>query len=198
MKKMVCFLLLFLCVTAQRAWAFSDVDGLWCETIVNEGEKEGLWVGDGTLFLPEQPATRAEAVALLFRLSGEDGSDGTFLDVPPTVWYAPAMGWAQQKGIVAGEGGKAYGDRPLVREELWAMAARWAKAEESEVWQAAADGELLSPWAKTGASWCLKHHLISENDYDCIYPRNTISRGEMAVFFWQYRQVLGQEGTEQE
>ncbi len=194
MKKIIGALFLFLLLGVQPVWAFSDTEGLWCEEVLDQGAQAGYWVGDGTAFFPQRMATRAEAAAIFFRIAQAEGAEAPFWDVPKEAWYAPAMGWAAQAGVLAGTEGQALPLQPIRREELWAMAGRLAGAEENDIWQVAADGALLSAWARNGAGWCIRHHLISENEFACIYPQQTITRGELAVFFWQYQREMEQEG----
>ena len=190
MKKIIGIFLIFLLLRPQPVWAFSDTEDLWCEEVIDLGVQAGYWVGEGETFAPQRMATRAEAVAIFYRMAQGEGAAAPFSDVPEGAWYAQAMGWAAQSGILAGEGGQALPQQPIRREELWTMAGRFVGAEETDVWQVASDGALLSPWAKAGTGWCLRQHLISENDFACLYPQQTMTRGELAVFFWQFGQRL--------
>ena len=56
-------------------------------------------MGDGT-FLPEGTLSRAMMVQLLYNLEGQ----ASFTDVKDDSWYAAAVSWAADKGLVQGYG----------------------------------------------------------------------------------------------
>ena len=79
----------------------------------------------GAGFDPEDPLTRAEAVAYLYRYMMLDGKDGdkletaeTFSDVPADAEYYDAVSWAVSHGITNGTGGGAFSpDNAVSREQ---------------------------------------------------------------------------------
>lgn len=83
---------------------------------------------DGT-FRPDNHLSRAELAALLARVSGDAGKDGTvvhFSDVTSVAWYADAVQKLARQGIIGGYAdGSFRGDRAVTRAEFVAMLAKW-------------------------------------------------------------------------
>lgn len=68
---------------------------------------------------PAQGTTRAQYVTLLYQAAGapEVTARITFTDVAPDADYAPALAWAEERGILLGDpGGAFYPDRAITGE----------------------------------------------------------------------------------
>lgn len=116
-----------------RKVAFADVDGgeAWADC-VRYMAYQGILGGAGTeTFRPEGLATRAAVTAAMFRMSGEDAPEyaGTYEDVQAEDWFAGALAWALEAGVLEGaftETGAFAPQRPVTRVELAVMLARHA------------------------------------------------------------------------
>ena len=71
---------------------------------IRDSYEAGLMTGTGErTFSPGAPATRAMLVTILYRLAGEPAAEGGgFTDVSASAYYASAVAWASQNGIVEG------------------------------------------------------------------------------------------------
>ena len=71
-------------------------------------------------FAPDRPCTRAQAVAVLYRIAGSPAvSGGSFADVDAKAYYADAVSWAVQEGITSGVGRDKFGpDAPCTRAQI--------------------------------------------------------------------------------
>ena len=67
-------------------------------------------------------------VAILWRLEGAPAAGGSgFADVASQMYYAPAVAWAEENGIVTGISESEFApDRAITREELAAILYRYA------------------------------------------------------------------------
>lgn len=86
-------------------------------------------VGDGR-FNPKGTVTRAEAAAVLYRLSGSPAVTGTasFPDVAAGAWYAEYVTWAASTGIIEGyPDGTFRPNETVSSEHLDLMFSRYAK-----------------------------------------------------------------------
>lgn len=96
-----------------------------------------------TRFGGEERATRAMAVAMLWRLAGEPepmGESG-FTDVEEGWYYAPAVAWAEKAGLVRGFGdGTFQPQEGLTRGQLATLLDRWAPQGEWAAFRADAQG----------------------------------------------------------
>ncbi|WP_317855109.1 S-layer homology domain-containing protein [Chakrabartyella piscis] len=89
-------------------------------------------------FAPDHNITRAETVAMFARLLTEKMYENTvypssFIDITGDEWYANAVGYMEQFGIVSGyENNTFRGSQSITRAEFAAIASRFDELEESE------------------------------------------------------------------
>ena len=122
-------LVLSLCTSAYAAvedTGFSDVAAdAWYTEFVVYCRNNGLMTGtSGTTFSPDTPTTRAMMATILYRLAGSPAVSGTdgYTDTQPGAWYADAVLWAGQNGVVSGYGDGLFGTNdPLTREQMATM-----------------------------------------------------------------------------
>ena len=84
-------------------------------------EPGGSNVVDVDLFALDQPCTRAQIIFLLWRAAGspEPKAMSSFVDVPADAYYAKAVAWAVETGIVAGTSETTFGsDDPCTRAQI--------------------------------------------------------------------------------
>ena len=84
-------------------------------------EPGGSNVVDADLFALDQPCTRAQITFLLWRAAGspEPKAMSSFVDVPADAYYAKAVAWAVETGIVAGTSETTFGsDDPCTRAQI--------------------------------------------------------------------------------
>ena len=148
-------------------WFFADVPAeSWFYEPVRDAVALGLFEGSSPiLFSPETQMTRAMAVTVLHRLSGEPVPAETagFTDVPRGTWYAAAADWALESGVSDGMGGGRFApNAKITREQFITMLCRCAGAEsaESAALTAFADSDAVSPWARDAMAWAVDSGLI--------------------------------------
>ncbi len=90
------------------------------------GDYSGIPGWQGSDFLPAQPVTRAEFVALLLNVLGiQARASAPFSDVPPTSWYAGVVGEAYSLGLVNGTSATTFSPAAvLTRADLAALLVR--------------------------------------------------------------------------
>ena len=112
---------------------FEDVKGTdWFFDDVIYVYDKGLMKGTGTspmLFSPNASLTRGMIVTILYRLEGEPGVGdlaSPFGDVADGQWYADAVKWASDTGIVTGYGSGAFGPGDnITRQDLAVILMRY-------------------------------------------------------------------------
>jgi hypothetical protein len=114
--------------------------------------------------------SRGAAALLLARLAGaelESSAAGSFTDVKPGDYYAAAVDWANQSGIVQGTGdGRFEPKAPVTREQLAVMMIRLS---DSLKWSlpanggsaAFADQQTISPYAVEAAAAAVQAGILS-------------------------------------
>ena len=110
---------------------FADVSpNAWYFEAVSFVYDKGLMEGTSNYaFSPDAALSRGMLAAILYRMAGSPEVSGysTFGDVPTTAYYAKAIAWAQDHGIVTGVSAESYKpDSPVTREQLVAILSRYA------------------------------------------------------------------------
>lgn len=192
-------------VTVIDAKVFQDVPAdAWYAQVVDQAAKNGYMGGyAGTkLFGPNDKITRAQVACVLFNMAGgdyntdNDNSDSSnygyvsFDDVKPGAYYAKAVAWAKDAGVVNGFAGtNNFGpDQVVTREQFACMLWNYANAMLSptvkDVDVAAAlaskpDGAKVSGWAREGVAWAVQNKVMGNGGV--IDPLATVTRAETAA-----------------
>lgn len=139
----------------------------------------------GGSFLPDGSLTRAEAAAMLARLS-EDFKENTaypnpFTDVPAGEWYANYVGFAASKGLITGyEDDSFRGDSNITRGEFAAMIARFVGLAPAADMTGYPFTDGQGHWAQGYILALHKAGMIAGYEDDSFRPDASISRAEAA------------------
>lgn len=85
---------------------FQDIHGHWAECQMTWAQETGILTGtSSTTLSPDDTATRAMAVTVLYRYAGSPAVEGTsgFADVPADAYYADGVAWCVQAGLITGK-----------------------------------------------------------------------------------------------
>ena len=154
--------------------------------------EHGLMIGDGDgTFRPDGSLTRAEMVQVLYNWAGKPEVTGNspFSDVPSDEWYAKAVIWAANGGVVNGIGeGKFAPEDSVTREQLAAMLYRYAgEPETSGVLTDFADGDAVSEYAVNAVKWAVQHDILrGDGTPRSLRPTDGIKRSEVAAMLHRY------------
>ena len=146
--------------------------------------------------------TRGQVAIVLFRMAGqvEKAADSTttyptkFSDVEADAYYAQAVQWASDAGIVTGFDGTTE-FRPndtVTREQFATMLARYAKLKGADTAADEAsladysDGAKVSDWAKGYVAWAVEAGVMGKNT-DMLWAGNDVSRAEVAAMAVRYQ-----------
>lgn len=175
---------------------FRDVPAShWAHEFVAEmavkGFIKGKPVGPELLFGPDDNVTRAEFVTILARMSREALPSGgkassKFGDIMADAYYAPAVAWAADAGVVMGTGGNAFSpDRPISRQEIATMIYRYATYKRIALSGSAApasfsDADLIAAYAKDAVSSMQQAGVINGYGDGSFRPLGYTTRAETA------------------
>lgn len=171
-----------------RAITFPDVTpGTPEADCISFAAHRGLLRGveDG-LFDPDGMVTRAMAVTVLFRMSGEEAPAGrSFSDVSPEDWFAQAAAWAAKTGIATGyEDGTFRPYLTVTRTQLSALLYRMAAYEDGKDYSAVLsryqDGGKVPDYGRESMAWALENRLFAGMVSDTIYPELSVTRAQFA------------------
>jgi|GEM_PF-6895545 len=170
---------------------FTDVNaGDWFYGAVQYVHERGIMQGTSTTtFAPNVTLTRAQVVAILFRMhngraaSAEDARSHSFTDVPNN-WSTPYIAWAYQNNIVDGVGsGRFAPDNQMTREQLTTVMHRYA----SDLgYDLSVSPHVVTPagtsnWAQTYMRWAVHNNFISAEN-----PTGAASRADTANFVYRF------------
>ncbi len=177
----------------------------------------GIMAGSSTenVFMPEEDISRGQAAVILYRMATGDTSavppfegQTPFSDVAGDSYYAHAITWAYDSGVVTGdkdleglETGMFRPDDPVSRAELATMIARladllgvYAPVPADEAFSGLQSVDLIPGFAYDAMAWCACYGIITGSEaYDPpdLLPNNSAKRCEVAkVATVLYRDIL--------
>ena len=174
---------------------FADLtSGSWYYDGVRCALENGLMTGTSArTFAPDRPVTRAMLVTILWRLAGEPyGRVSPFEDVLPGSWYAQAVSWAYDKGIVTGVTATSFQPgAPVTREQLCAILCRYAaltgkNTAASVSLDAFTDRAQVSAYAEASVRWALQAGLLTGVGDGRLAPRSGATRAQLAVLLQRF------------
>lgn len=169
----------------------------WAHEGIDFAVQNGLFHGmDESHFAPDMPMSRAMLVTVLWRSVGSPkAEDAGFADVDSNQWYAEAVNWAAQNGIVNGIGeGRFDPDGLLTREQLAAILYRFDGAEDAaqgsdSIFAPFADRAQISLWAEKALQWAVQTGLISGTTVEntlLLDPQGQATRAQVATILMRY------------
>lgn len=180
---------------------FIDVkDTAWYHDDVYYCVEKGLMKGTGEdTFAPEITTSRAMIATILWRLAGEPGAKAAtaYPDCAADSWYAPAVAWGTETGVVKGYGSGSFGpEDPITREQLALMLCRYAKAQGMDV-SAGGDTNILSykdfgeagEWAVEALQWAAGAGIVNGKPGGLLDPKGEVTRAEAAAMLRRFCQL---------
>ena len=191
-------------IRVSTAKLFTDVPvSHWSYKFIMGLTDKGIITGrTATQFAPDSTITRAEFSMILAKAAGADLT-GTrangFVDVKSEDWFASAVAWAKEAGIVSGykNSDGTYSFRPsdvILRQDMAVMIQNFLLMQNGEglatTKEAIAfkDEAEIASYAKTAVASMQKAGIINgvQRGEDAFFlPRNTATRAEAAVMIWQ-------------
>lgn len=165
--------------------------GAWYYTEVRQAIEKGLLRGLGNkAFAPNDAMTRAMVVQVLYQMAGKPtgSAPADFADVSADAWYANAVAWAVQKGVVQGVSADSFvPDAAMTRQDLAAVLWRYAGSPETTSdLSEFDDGDHAAPYAETAMAWMVEQGCLQGSD-GCLQPSKTASRAETAAILLRYK-----------
>ncbi len=176
----------------RNAWYHSAVDYVIVNNLM------GSTSSSAKLFAPNNTVSRAMVATILWRQAGQPAAEGTksFPDVQAGTWYADAVAWCGETGIINGYGNGNFGPNdPITREQLAALLRRYAEKQLHQDVSAQADldrfsdGASISGWAKADMAWAVSLELIRGKDTSAtpaLAPLDQASRAELAQILQRF------------
>ena len=164
----------------------------WYKDAVQYAYDNGLMTGvSATEFAPEQTTTRAMIVSILARLEGVESAQAAgFADVDDNDWYATAVNWAANVGVVNGyEDNTFKPNTAITREQLAAILMNYAAYKGEDVSNRAdLDNYTDQPstWAQEAMQWAVAEKLITGVTNDELQPQGNATRAQVAAILQRF------------
>ena len=164
----------------------------WYKDAVQYAYDNGLMTGvSATEFAPEQTTTRAMIVSILARLEGVTTAEAAgFADVNDNDWYATAVNWAANVGVVNGyEDNTFQPNTAITREQLAAILMNYAAYKGEDVSNRADLGNYTdqpSTWAEEAMQWAVAEGLISGVTNTELQPQGNATRAQVAAILQRF------------
>lgn len=169
---------------------FLDIRTHWAKSAIESAVAKGLFAGTSpTTFHPDQAMNRAMLVTVLYRMEKEPTAEGDgkrFADVPAGAYYAKAVAWASDKGIVAGYSETHFGpEDTITREQLAVILNRYAtykgyNTSKTADLAAFQDADQISEWARVPVQWANVMKLLNGRTSTTLAPKGSATRAEVA------------------
>ena len=179
---------------------FADVgEDRWSASAIKYAVDHGYMngVGEGK-FDPAGPLTRAMVATVLWRREGSPvpTAPSGFSDVPAGAWYADAVAWAKEAGVVNGMTETTFAPNAFItREQLATMLFRFSSTAPVSVPERAdltpfSDDEKASGWARESLEWAVEAGLINGTDGNRLLPSGNATREQFASIIERYDGVF--------
>ncbi len=194
----IAFLLSVLCFSCLAgssgvlAASYTDTNH-WAKNSIDYVTGEGWFTGiTDTTFEPNTPMTRGMFVTVLARFAEADTSTAglsSFDDVKSTSYYAPAVSWAYNNGIVLGVSEDMFcPNEEISREEAAVMLSRFIEATNKTLSirndiSIYSDEDDISDWAYDDAYEMQKYGILVGDVNNKFNPAKSFTRAEAAVVF---------------
>ena len=182
--------------TPEETVAFADVDAAdWYYDSVNYVVENKLMNGiTENEFGPDVLLTRGMLVTMLYRNAGEPATNRSipFADIDMGMYYANAVIWAQQNGIVSGVTETEFAPNAnITREQIAAIMFRYAQykgmnaitMEENLHFE---DSDEIFEYAVTSMNWAVGTGLMKGKTETTINPKDNATRAEIATILQRF------------
>ena len=174
---------------------FADVHhGDWFYEAVEYCASRGFMAGtDNGIFSPNVALSRAMVAQILYAMENKPAGapGGKFSDVPDSAWFAAAVNWCAQAGVVAGmDDGTFAPDANVTREQLATMLCSYTRYKGKDASPNGnidqfSDVGLVSFWAVDNIKWAVGHGIMAGKDGNVIDPTGNATRAEMAQMIYR-------------
>ena len=189
-------------------WPFADAaPTAWYHDGVHYCIEKGLMHGiSADKFLPDGSVTRAQLAAILWRLEGNPApvSAAGFSDVADGAWYAGAVRWAADSGVVKGYAdGRFRPNDAVTREQMATLLYRFAGYKGYDVSIGGdtnilrfTDGAAVSGYAVPAMRWACGSGMvcgIAQKGGMLLAPRDTTTRAQAATLIMRFQSAFAKE-----
>ena len=175
---------------------FYDVDkNAWYAEDVKYVVENGIFNGvEKNSFAPNKKLTRAMLVTVLYRMAGEPATNRSipFGDIDMGAYYASAVSWAKQNGIVTGITENEFSPNAnITREQIASIIFRYAQYKGMDAMTLEEnlhfnDNDEISEYAVSAMNWAVGRGLINGKTETTLNPKDNVTRAEIAAILHRF------------
>jgi M6 family metalloprotease-like protein len=137
-------------------------------------------------FSPNEPVTRGQAAAFLWRMEDEQPAAAhSFTDVVAS-WQQGAVSWMNEQGITTGTSANTFSPSDtLTRGQMAALLHRMA--DQPAPAKNHPFGDIERPWQQAPVSWLAESGITTGTSPTEFSPESPVTRGQMATFLYRYK-----------
>lgn len=169
-----------------RDWFYQAVDQVYALGVL-KGDNNGN-------FRPQSNITRGEFAQAIANSQQADLSNYTgtsFLDVSEGDWFAPAVAWVKEKGLMSGAGDYFRPKDSITREEICVVLYNLTRTLSGGQLEDAPennfpDKEQIASWARKAVNYCAQQQVVMGDSNGNFNPKSSARRCEVATIFVRY------------
>ena len=113
--------------------------------------------------------------------------DTGFSDVAADAWYADAVLWASQRGVISGYGNNLFGTNdPVTREQIATILWRYAGSPSADAGQDFADESEIASYAAAAVDWARANGVVSGVDGNRFLPGSNATRAQVSAILHRF------------
>lgn len=170
---------------AEDDWFYDAVEYVFQKNLMTGVSEE--------TFSPGAVTQRAMIITVLHRMEGAPVTQAApFPDVELGEWYADAVSWGADSGVIKGYEDGSFGPgEAITREQIAAILYRYASLKGYATDARAdlsgyADAGLVGDYALEAMQWAVASELINGVDAERLSPLDAASRGQMAALLMRF------------
>ena len=181
-------------------------DSHWCASYIQDATERNITSGTGGgYFSPNQPVTRAMMLVMLSHLyKNANGNavingEAAFSDVTKDAWYAEAIHWAADLGIVAGyTDGSFKPNDPITRQQVATILYNYAMimgydtsaGENADIFQYS-DAFMIAEYAIPGMKWANEAGIMTGHGNGTLDPCGQATRAHTVKMLMSAMDAFG-------
>ncbi len=166
----------------------------YTDYVISKGLMQGY--GDGT-FRPDADMSRAMLIQVLYNLEGRPTIVGKdpYTDTDDDSWYADAVLWGTEIGLINGYGNDKFGPHdPVTREQMAVIFYRYSAVKGYSLTEGNydhfSDKDAVSSYAEAAMRWAVGNGLILGMSENTLCPRGNTSRAQFAAVIQRFCETI--------
>lgn len=112
-------------------------------------------------------------------------ASAAFWDVADTAWYAPAVAYVEERGLMNGVSGGAFSPDDIMSRGMLATVLHRSAGSPLSVAGLYFQDIETGTWFIDSVIWCAEHGIVTGTDSYHFSPHNPVTREQVALMLWR-------------